>query len=258
MSIVLVGVNHKSAPVEVRERLALTEEACASGLRNLVDGDVVREGLIVSTCNRVEVYGAAETSVTTEEITRCLARKIDNEMPADRQLRFRIAVAMGDVVTDGDLIYGQGVDTASRLESLAEPGGVNVSRAVRDQVRDRLPISFEDLGERQVKNIARPIRVFRVRGCTALNAERLSASPQPLPLPDKPSLAVQPFENMSSDPEQEYREAVQFYKHDIDWTNRLILGDSLHVMASLARREDLHRLPSVSERLDKFYKSRIC
>src|SRR5207247_2804354 len=84
------------------------------------------------------------------------------EMPADRRIQFRAAIAMGDVVTDGDLIYGQGVDIASRLESLAQPGGINVSRAVRDQVRDRLPIGFEDLGEHEVKNIARPVRAFRV------------------------------------------------------------------------------------------------
>ena len=84
------------------------------------------------------------------------------EMPADRRIRFRVAIAMGDVVTDGDLIYGQGVDIASRMESLAEPGRINVSRAVRDQVRDRLPIAFEDLGEHEVKNIARPVRAFRI------------------------------------------------------------------------------------------------
>ena len=75
------------------------------------------------------------------------------EMPADRRIWFRVAIAMGDVVTDGDLIYGQGVDTASRLESLAQPGGINVTRAVRDQVRDRLPIAFQDLGEHEVKTL---------------------------------------------------------------------------------------------------------
>src|SRR5207253_11076283 len=82
--------------------------------------------------------------------------------PHGRRLQFRIAIALGDVVTDGDLIYGQGVDIASRMESLAQPGGINVSRAVRDQVRDRLPIAFEDLGEHEVKNIARPVRAFHI------------------------------------------------------------------------------------------------
>jgi len=73
------------------------------------------------------------------------------EMPEDRRIQFRVAIAMGDVVTDGDLIYGQAVDIGSRIESLAQPSGINISRAVRDQVRDRLPIAFEDLGEHQVK-----------------------------------------------------------------------------------------------------------
>jgi adenylate cyclase len=85
-----------------------------------------------------------------------------DEMPPDRRIWFRVAIAMGDVVTDGDLIYGQAVDIGSRMESLAEPGGINVSRAVRDQVRDRLPIAFEDLGEHEVKNVARPVRAFRI------------------------------------------------------------------------------------------------
>jgi adenylate cyclase len=97
------------------------------------------------------------------------------EMPAERRIQLRMAIAMGDVVTDGDLIYGQAVDTASRMEGLAEPGGINVSRAVRDQVRDRLQIAFEDLGEHEVRNVARPVRVFRIardRGGTSAAARR--------------------------------------------------------------------------------------
>ena len=91
------------------------------------------------------------------DAVRC-AVKVQNEMPEhtaempqERRIQFRVAIAMGDVVTDGDLIYGQAVDIGSRIESLAQPSGINISRAVRDQVRDRLPIAFEDLGEHQVK-----------------------------------------------------------------------------------------------------------
>jgi adenylate cyclase len=126
------------------------------------------------------------------------------EMPGDRRIQFRVAIAMGDVVTDGDLIYGQGVDTASRLESLAEPGGINVSRAVRDQVRDRLPIAFEDLGEHEVKNVARPVRAFRIvldkpAAAPASPPPKKAATP-----PERPSVAVLPFQNLGGDAEAEF------------------------------------------------------
>src|ERR1700736_1322596 len=129
------------------------------------------------------------------DAVRC-AVKIQNEMsehtdqrPADRRIGFRAAIAMGDIVTDGDLIYGQAVDIASRMESLAHPGGINVSRAVRDQVRDRLPIAFEDLGEHEVKNISRPVRAFRIvldkPAASAVTAVRKRAATPP----EKPAVA---------------------------------------------------------------------
>ena len=126
------------------------------------------------------------------------------EMPADRRIWFRVAIAMGDVVTDGDLIYGQAVDIGSRMESLAEPGGINISRAVRDQVRDRLPIAFQDLGEHEVKNVARPVRAFRIvmdkpAGAPASAAQKKAAAP-----PEKPGLAVLPFQNLGGDAEAEF------------------------------------------------------
>jgi adenylate cyclase len=96
------------------------------------------------------------------------------------------------------------VNVAARLEALAEPGGICISRVARDQIRDKLPYSLEDMGEQSVKNIARPVRVYRVREPAAPGEEPLPASPQPLPLPDKPSIAVLPFTNMSAEPEQEF------------------------------------------------------
>ena len=110
----------------------------------------------------------------------------------------RIGINLGDVIVEGDDLYGDGVNIAARIEALADPGGVFVSNTVHDHVRDRLPFVFEDLGEQQVKNIARPVRVYRVRDAAP------KARPPALPLPDKPSIAVLPFANMSGDPEQEY------------------------------------------------------
>jgi adenylate cyclase len=110
---------------------------------------------------------------------------------------------LGDIIIDEGDIFGDGVNLAARLEGLADPGGICVSRVVRDEVRDKLDVTFEDMGEQQVKNIARPVRVFRIRVSEPTAAVPAASEPV-LALPDKPSLAVLPFQNMSGDPEQEY------------------------------------------------------
>jgi adenylate cyclase len=124
---------------------------------------------------------------------------------AERPIEFRIGINLGDIMIDENDIFGDGVNVAARLEALADPGGICVSRVVRDQVRDKLAIPLEDMGEQQVKNIARPVRAYR-----ALLAERadrpsiLSEAAAERALPERPSIAVLPFHNVSGDPEQEY------------------------------------------------------
>ena len=139
------------------------------------------------------------------DAVRC-ALEVQREMiarnaatPAGHRIEFRMGINVGDIIIEASDIFGDGVNIAARLEALAEPGGICLSAAAHEQVRDRLDLAFDDLGEQQVKNIARPVRTYRV----ALGASSRAALP-PLSLPDKPSLAVLPFQNMTGDAEQEY------------------------------------------------------
>jgi len=136
------------------------------------------------------------------EVQREMAER-NADVPVERRIAFRVGINLGDVIVEEHDIFGDGVNVAARLEGVAEPGGICVSRVVRDQVRDKVDFTFEDIGDQQVKNIARAVRVYRVRETSA--AKSPLAPPQSaLPLPDKPSIAVLPFANMSGDPEQEY------------------------------------------------------
>lgn len=123
------------------------------------------------------------------------------DIPQDRRIEFRIGINLGDVIVEDGDIYGDGVNVAARLEGIAEPGTVYISRAVREFIQERPEIALEDLGEKALKNIAVPVRVFRIAP-PGLAARAAPAGPPPVP--DKPSIAVLPFMNMSSDVEQEF------------------------------------------------------
>ena len=170
--------------------------------RTIVDGLIAsHRGRIFNTAGDSVVadFASAVDAVQCAVAVQAAIATENASGTADEPMQFRIGVHVGDVMVDGENLLGDGVNIAARLEALADPGAICVSAAAHGQISNKLPLRFDDLGEHQVKNIVQAIRVYRVQAAT-----RAPQTVAALPLPDKPSIAVLPFQNMSGDPEQEY------------------------------------------------------
>jgi adenylate cyclase len=188
-----------------------THERLRAHLRELIDPKIKEhQGRIVKNTGDgmlAEFPSVVDAVRCGAEVQRGMIDR-EPEVPDERRIRFRIGINLGDIIADGEDIFCDGVNVAARLEALAEPGGICISRVVRDQIRDKLPYPFEDRGEQSVKNIARPVRVYALRPEAVADLPAASILPaastsQPRAAP-RLSIVVLPFANLSDDREQQY------------------------------------------------------
>ena len=216
--------------------------------RELIDPKIAEhQGRIVKTTGDgllIEFPSVVEAVQCAVEVQRAMQdRNLD--VPADHRIEFRVGINLGDIIIDGDDIFGDGVNVAARLESIAEPGGICISSSAYDQVRDKLELRFIDLGEQTLKNIARPTRAYAVvRDGPGERGSSITPSPAAAP---HLSIVVLPFANMGGDPEQDYF-VDGVTEPDFEARNRDLHGENYRRRHRIRRRQALERSLSIQMR----------